>query len=148
MILKTPALRFPLITKRLRPDAIKCLVTLVLAFLLLGLVGCGGRWRAPRQARRADLAVSVQPVSNTSAIRLSVDDVIVILRKLGHTDAQVFALGEDLRDALLNYGGAKIRVGDQVDSGLRAEGFHVWMFSLTRGTFVYDVKSHEFTLGP
>ncbi len=94
------------------------------------------------------MAVSVQPVSNTSAIRLTVDDVIVILRKLGHTDAQVFELGEDLRDALLNYGGAKIRVGDQVDSGLRAEGFHVWIFSLSRGTFVYDVKSHEFTLGP
>jgi len=23
----------------------------------------------------------------------------------------------------------------------------VWIQSLTRGTFIYDVKSHEFTLG-
>jgi len=89
----------------------------------------------------------VQPVSNTSAIRLTADDVIAILRKLGHTDRQIFEVGEDLRNALLNYGGAKIRVGDQFDSALRAEGFHVWIQSLSRGTFVYDVKSHEFTLG-
>ena len=141
-------MRYPLITKRIRSDAIKCLVTLVLALLLLNLLGCGGRWRTPKPARSADLAVSVHPVSNTNAIRLTVDDVIVILRQLGHTDEQVFELGEDLRDALLNYGGAKIRVGDKFDSALRAEGFHLWIFSLSRGTFVYDVKSHEFTLGP
>ncbi len=146
-MLKTLAVRHLLTTERIRPAAGKCLVTLGLAFVLSGLVGCGGRWPAPQPAQGADLPVLVQPVSNTSAIRLTADDVIAILRKLGHTDRQIFEVGEDLRNALLNYGGAKIRVGDQFDSALRAEGFHVWIQSLTRGTFIYDVKSHEFDLG-
>lgn len=136
-------------TERIRrPAAAKCRVTLCLAILFSGLLGCAGSGRASRPAEGVDVAVSVQPVRNTSALRLTADDVIAILRQLGHTDQHIFEVGEDLRDALLNYGGAKIRIGDQTDAALKVQGFHVWIQSLRRGTFVYDVKSHEFILGP
>ena len=68
--------------------------------------------------------------------------------KKGNTDEQVGEIGEDVSEEMLKKGGEKSSVGEKFDSELRAEGFHLWIQYLSRGTFVYDVKSHEFTLGP
>ena len=121
-------------------------VGLVLSSLLvLDLTGCGLISR-----RHQDNGTEVKVVAmanNTGALALTADDIVTIMRECGFTDQQIYYNGGDLREALLNMGGAKISIGNRVEAMFKVQSSLVWI-ACTRGTMLYDAKSGRMQLGP
>jgi len=116
-------------------------------YALLLTPGCGGLLGNQRQER--DTEFTVVPFSNNSALALDGEDVVRVMEIAGFTPQQIWKLGADLRNALMQSGGAKMRLGKkQVEVIYAVRGDHVWIQSRTRNLFVYDVKSKQFNLGP
>lgn len=109
--------------------------------------GCGALLH--NQRHKDDVDFTVIPFSTYSALALSGDDVRFIMEKAGFTPPQIWALGLDVHNGLKELGGVKIRMGKKyIEAIFRVQGYHVWIQTRTRGLFVYDVKSKQFTVGP
>jgi len=120
--------------------------TVLLTACTLCLIGCGYFRRDEAAWRESQLRIV--PLSNTEALALSADDVINIMRRSGFTDRQIYHFGVDLRNALMTSGGAQARLGENdVEALFRVQNDLVWIGTLSRGSFIYDVKNHEFLLG-
>ncbi len=89
----------------------------------------------------------IVPVSNREAARLSPEDIIRIMQRVGFSNDQILELGTDLRQALLLSGGAELFYGKRLEMLLAVNNQQVQIQSRTRGTFVYDVIMQRFVLG-
>ena len=137
-------------------------VLLVLAPLALEVVGCNGglkpvEWselgseerpaRQSRQSRPSREGLQIVARSNREVARLSPDDVIRIMQRVGFSDDQILVLGTDLHNALLQSGGAEVYYGKSLEMILAVNNQQVQIQSRSRGTFVYDVGAGRFVLG-
>ncbi len=114
---------------------------------LLLLAGCGGPQGDQRRKDNAEFTVI--PFSNSSALALDGKDVHHIMEIAGFTPPQIWQLAEDLHNALMQLGGAKMRMGKkQIEVIYAVQGDLVWITTRSRGLFVYDTKSKQFNLGP
>ena len=120
---------------------------MVLGLIVSGLVGCGIFNRKSAKDRRLELQITAIP--NNSAVDLSPRDVVSLMRASGFVDKQIYEYGPDFRQALLEFGGAQIAIGEgQVEAMYKVQGDLVWVTTMTRGNFVYDVKAGQFRMGP
>ncbi len=127
-------------------QSLSLVMTILVALCSLGLMGCSSSDKG--NADRVD-KVRIVPQRNGNAIALDAPAVFEIMKRCGFTDQQVYFHGMALRDALKNHGGAYIYVGERkAEVVLKVNGESVWIYSLSNGYFVYDVKSGSFTLGP
>ncbi len=121
-------------------------MAIMVALCLLGLMGCSSS--SKDKSDRVE-KIRIVPQRNGNAVDLDAPAIFDIMKRCGFTDQQVYFHGMALRDALKNHGGAYIYVGERkAEVVLKVNGESVWIFSLSNGYFVYDVKSGSFTLGP
>lgn len=119
-----------------------------------GEVGSGGRretsrssFEPERPAPREVRGVRILPQSNQEVADLSSDDIVRIMRRVGFPDEMIIELGSDMHSALLRSGGARVMDGSEVEALLRINGRYVYITSRTRGTFVYDPATGQFSGG-
>ncbi len=109
------------------------------------------RWEGRSDARpsRRNSADELRIVarSGREVVRLSPDDVIRIMQRVGFSDDQILDLGPDLYNALLTSGAAEVLYGKRTEMNFAVSSRQVRIQSRTRGTFVYDVLMQQFILG-
>ncbi len=147
---------------------------LVLVPLALGAAGCG--WLRPvewaelgsgsnreelRSEPRSEPRSQSRPTprrSNTNGlrivarsgrevVRLTPDDIVRIMQRVGFSDDQILELGTDLHNALLLSGGAEVLYGKRTEMIFIVSNRQVQIQSHSRGTFIYDVLMQQFVLG-
>ena len=112
---------------------------------VFGVIGCSRS--TPEETAGAD-QIRIEPKRSGNAVELNAGAIFAIMKRCGFTDQQVYFQGTALRDALKNYGGACIFVGENnAEVLLRVQGEDVQGVSQTYGYFVYDVKGDYFRLG-
>ncbi len=77
--------------------------------------------------------------SGREVVRLSPDDVVRIMQRVGFSDDQILDLGPDLYNALLLSGAAEVFYGKRTEMIFLVSNRQVQIQSHSRGTFVYDV---------
>jgi hypothetical protein len=144
-------------------------IVALLVPVVLGLAGCGARpveWGAlGSEGRRGETAsrsteparqqqtprevrgIHIEPQANQEVADLSSDDIVRIMRRVGFPDDMILELGTDMHDALLRSGAARVIDKKQVEALLRINGRYVYITSLSRGTFVYDPATGQFSGG-
>lgn len=85
--------------------------------------------------------------SNREVARLSPDDIVRIMQRIGFSDDQILDLGTDLHNALLLSGGAEVYYGKGLEMIFAVNNHQVQIQSRSRGSFVYDVAKKRFSLG-
>jgi hypothetical protein len=105
--------------------------------------------RESRPTRRPQSTNELRIVarSGREVVRLSPDDVIRIMQRVGFSDDQILDLGPDLYNALLQAGAAEVLYGKHTEMIFAVSNRQVRIQSRTRGTFVYDVLMQQFVLG-
>jgi hypothetical protein len=117
------------------------------------LTGCRARpaewpelgYRSGERARSS--ALQIVPQTNREVADLSPDDVVLIGRRIGFTDEQILDLGTQLHDALLFSGAARVFYGKRAEALLRVESGQVFIYSASRGLFVYDLSRRVLGFG-
>lgn len=106
-----------------------------LSFVLLaaGMFGCAFT------GRENSTKLKVVAVSSRDVIALSSDDIVRIMRRAGFTDEQVYEFGTEVRNALLEYGAAEIKMGRMVEAIFAVNNNKVFITARLRGNFIYDV---------
>jgi hypothetical protein len=137
---------------------------LILVPLALGVVGCHGavkpvEWselgsesgtkKQAKQSKDSKKSEELRIVakSNKEVTRLGPDDVVRIMQRIGFSDDQIVELGTDLRNALLQSGGAEVYYGKGLEMIMAVNNQQVQIQSRSRGSFVYDVARKRFVLG-
>ena len=146
-------------------------VLLVLVPLALEVVGCRGglkpvEWselgseRKPKQSRQSTPSTQgrqsrpskeglrIVAKSGREVARLSPDDIVRIMQRVGFSDDQIVELGTDLYNALLLSGRAEAYYGRDLEMIFVVNAQQVQIQSRSRGTFLYDIAKARFTLGP
>ncbi len=85
--------------------------------------------------------------STTQVARLSPNDIVRIMRRIGFDDQQILDLGTDLYNALRLSGGAEVYFGKRVEMIFAVQNGQIQIQSTTRGSFVYDLAKGGFVLG-
>jgi len=85
--------------------------------------------------------------SGRELVRLSPEDVVRIMQRVGFSDDQILELGPDLYNALLLSGAAEVYYGKRTEMIFVVSNRQVQIQSRSRGTFVYDVLMQQFILG-
>jgi hypothetical protein len=83
----------------------------------------------------------VVPVSANNVLILSADDIIQIMQRSGFTDDQIVDLGPDVQRNLATYGGAQITIRGRMEVIFAIDGNDIFISTLTRGSFVYNIKT-------
>jgi hypothetical protein len=141
-------------------------VLLVLVPLALEVAGCrpvewaevgsGSNRDEPRLEPRAESkpgrrqstnGLRIVARSGREVVRLSPDDVVRIMQRVGFSDDQILELGTDLYNALLLSGAAEVIYGKRTEMLFVVSNRQVQIQSHSRGTFVYDVLMQQFVLG-
>jgi hypothetical protein len=135
-------------------------VLLVLAPLALEAGGCRGglkpvEWsevgansNSQRQSRRSNAqGLRLVARSNRETAKLSPNDVVRIMQRVGFSDEQILELGTDLHNALFLSGGAEVYYGRNMEMIFAVSNQQVHIQSRSRGSFVYDVIAGRFVLG-
>jgi hypothetical protein len=134
---------------------------LVLVPLALEVVGCHGgvkpvEWSElgseskPKQSKpskQSKEGLRVVAKSNKEVARLSSDDVVRIMQRVGFSDDQILDLGTDLYNALLLSGGADVYYGKSLEMIFAVNAQQVQIQSRSRGSFLYDVAKGRFLIG-
>lgn len=102
----------------------------VLASLLV-LGGC--------QSTPSNDGVVVAPMAVGHPTALDAYHVAVAMREAGFADAQILALGADLRNAIARAGGAKVLTGHATEALLAVDGHHLHVTSRRGTTRTYDL---------
>ena len=105
---------------------IMILLSLLLALSITGCIRTG---------------IRVLPVSANNVLILSADDIIQIMQRTGFTDDQIVELGPDVQRNLATYGGAQITIRGRMEVIFAIDGDDIFISSLTRGSFVYNIKT-------
>ncbi len=106
------------------------IVSAFLTFLALGAAGCA-------QSR----GIEVLPLGNRSVLTLTSDDVVQVMRAAGFSDAQIYEHGTALHDGLAKSGAVQIRVDGTVEVVFAINDGSVYISTLGRGHFVYDIQT-------
>jgi hypothetical protein len=106
------------------------IVSAFLAFLVLGAAGCA----QPR-------GIEVLPLGNRSVLTLTPDDVVQVMRAVGFSDEQVYEHGTALHDGLAKSGAVQIQVDGTVEVVFAIKGNSVYISTLGRGHFVYNIQT-------
>lgn len=141
-------------------------VLLVLVPLALEVAGCrpvewaevgsGSNRDEPRLESRSESKPSRRQSTNglrivarsgREVVRLSPDDVVRIMQRVGFSDDQILELGTDLYNALLLSGAAEVIYGKRTEMIFVVSNRQVQIQSHSRGSFVYDVLMQQFVLG-
>jgi hypothetical protein len=105
---------------------ITILSSLLLALCIAGCIRTGMR---------------VVPVSANNVLILSADDIIQIMQRSGFTDDQIVDLGPEVQRNLATYGGAQITIRGRMEVIFAIDGNDIFISTLTRGSFVYNIKT-------
>jgi hypothetical protein len=118
-------------------------------------LGSGGRQNAQspafepeQQAPRRVRGIQIVPQSNQEVADLSSDDIVRIMRRVGFPDDLIIELGADMYNAILHSGAARVLDGKAVEALLRVNGQYVYITSRSRGMFVYDPTTGQFSGSP
>jgi hypothetical protein len=135
-------------------------VLLVLVPLALEVVGCHGgakpaQWSElgsdskpkKKQSKEGKEGLSIVAKSSRETVRLTPDDLVRIMQRVGFSDDQIMDLGTDLFNALLLSGGADVYYGQRLEMMFAVNNRQVQIQSRTRGTFIYDTVAQRFVLG-
>ena len=102
----------------------------------------------PRKPSRKDGDVlRIVAVSNREVARLSPEDIIRVMQRVGFSDDQILELGTDLHRALMLSGGAELFYGKRLEMLFAVNNQQIQIQSRTRGTFIYDIVMQRFVLG-
>ena len=93
-----------------------------------------------------DREIRIDAQSNKETAKLSADDIIGVMEKIGFTPEQILDFGPALHDALLRSGAARVMVGKRVEAILRVKGRLLFIRSNSRGSFIYDLEKSRFGL--
>jgi len=107
---------------------------LVLLLLTLGMIGC---------SRRA-AGIQIIPLSSSSVLALSTDNLVEIMRRAGFSDEQILQYGPEVYDGLSQSGAVQVRVNKRVEVVIainRDHGDYVYISSASRGNSIYNVNS-------
>lgn len=99
---------------------------LLLVFLAFCMVGC------------AHTGIRIEPVSNTSMLELSPDDVVAVMRRAGFSDDQILEYGPAIRNNLAQSGAVQVRVGKKVEVIFAIKNESVYIVTRLRGNFIYS----------
>lgn len=102
--------------------------------------------RESRNSRNSE-ELRVVAKSNREVARLSPDDIVCIMQRVGFSDDQILDLGTDLYNALSLSGGAEVYYGKGMEMIFAINNHQVQIQSRSRGTFVYDIAKKRFVLG-
>jgi hypothetical protein len=102
------------------------------------------RRRASR--RQEPEGYRVAPANGRNVADVSVDDVIHLMRRVQFSDDEIIELGPGLREALRQYGGAKITDGADAVVSFLVSGTAILVESDGRGSYVYDMTRGRFSL--
>jgi len=97
--------------------------------------------------RRSANELRIEARSGREVVRLSPDDVVRIMQRVGFSDDQILELGPDLYQALLQSGAAEVIYGKRTEMIFVVNNRQVQIQSHSRGAFVYDVLMQQFVLG-
>jgi hypothetical protein len=105
--------------------------------------------RAQREASRRESTDQLRIVARSGheVVRLTPDDVVRIMQRVGFSDDQILELGTDLYNALLLSGAAEVFYGKHTEMIFIVSNRQVQIQSHSRGSFVYDVLAQQFVLG-
>lgn len=118
---------------------------LLVGLCVFGIIGCSSH--SPKEKTGVD-EIRIVPKRSGNAVELNATAIFAIMKRCGFTDEQIYFQGTALRDALKNFGGACIFVGEgNAEVLLRVQGEEVQGVSQSYGYFVYDVKADYFRLG-
>jgi hypothetical protein len=106
-----------------------------------------GRSESQPSRRNRTEGLRIVARSGREVVRLSPDDVIRIMQRVGFSDDQILELGPDLYNALLQSGAAEVFYGKRTEMIFVVSNRQVRIQSHSRGTFVYDVLMQQFVLG-
>jgi hypothetical protein len=122
-------------TKAVKPNRYNygtvMIVSTLLVFLALGTAGCTHNSKG----------IEVLPLGNRNVLTLAADDVVQVMRAAGFSDAQIWEHGTALRDGLANSGAVQIKIDGTVEAVFAINGDSVYISTLGRGHFVYNVKT-------
>ena len=102
---------------------------LSLSLLALNIIGC-----VPR-------GIQVVPVPSRDVMTLSADDIVQIMQRAGFSNDQIIESGTDVRAGLAKSGGVYIFVRGKVEAIFAINGEDVYISTLSRGYFIYNVKT-------
>ncbi|NQT00980.1 MAG: hypothetical protein HQ580_03060 [Planctomycetes bacterium] len=105
-------------------------ISLLLTLLAFGLGGCTG-----------NRGFEIFPLNNQNALTLTSDDVVRVMRQAGFSDNQILQYGEDLYNALAQYGAAQIKIRKKLEAVFAINGDAVYISTRLRGNFIYNVKT-------
>jgi hypothetical protein len=105
----------------------------LLTLLALGLSGCMGR-----------SGFEIFPLNNQNVLALNSDDIVRVMRRAGFSDNQILQHGEDLHNALSQYGAAQIKISRKLVAVFAINGDAVYISSALFGktqNFIYNTKT-------
>jgi hypothetical protein len=85
--------------------------------------------------------IQVVPVSSNKVMILSAEDIVQIMQRTGFSNQQIIDYGPALQRSLASYGGAQITIRGKVEVMYAVQGEDIFISSLSRGSFIYNVKS-------
>ena len=106
------------------------MVSALLTLLALGAAGCA-----------RNRGIEVLPLGNRSVLTLSSDDVVQVMRAAGFSDEQIYEHGTALYDGLSKSGAVQIRIDGTVEVVFAINDNSVYISTLGRGHFVYDIET-------
>jgi hypothetical protein len=125
------------------------ILVLLLVVLALEAVGCHNGLKAPKwpsfgRHKEQSQDLRVEQRVGGQAVKLTADEVVRIMRRIGIPDEQIYNLGPNLRDALRGTGAAAIVRGGQPQVMLAVSEDHLFVQSRSQGSFIYDLKDKRF----
>lgn len=105
---------------------------LLLVLLAFGMAGCAGYTPG---------GIKLVPVSNREVVKLTPDDVVIIMRRAGFSDRQILQFGSQLRNGLAQSGAVQVVVGDKHEVIFAVKGDAVYISTRLRGNFIYNVNT-------
>lgn len=135
-------------------------VLLVLVPLALEVVGCHGvgwselgsdskpKQRQSKPSKQDKEGLQIVARSNREvARRMSADDIVRIMQRVGFSDEQIVDLGTDLYNALRRSGAADVYNGRTHEMIFAINNQQVQIQCRSRGTFFYDLAKGRFVIG-
>ncbi len=105
-------------------------ISSLLMLLALGLGGCVG-----------NRGFEIFPLNNQNVLTLSSDDIVRVMRRAGFSDNQILQHGENLHNALAQYGAAQIKIRRRLEAVFAINGDAVYISSRVTGNSIYNTKT-------
>ena len=101
----------------------------------------------PSRERKNNERLRIVAKSNREVARLSPDDIVCIMQRVGFSDDQILDLGTDLHNALLLSGGAEVYYGKGLEMIFAVNNHQVQIQSRSRGNLRLRHREEAFRAG-